>query len=45
LRSQVLKSMSWKPHFENVPPPMGFTYLKAPGKIDHEPNLCRSWGV
>jgi hypothetical protein len=25
--------------------PMGFIYSKAPGKIYHEPNLCRSQGV
>jgi hypothetical protein len=32
-------------HFGNVPPPMGFTYHKAWGKIYHESNLRRSWGI
>ncbi len=38
-------SLSVALHFGNVPPPMGFTYHKAWGKIYHESNLRRSWGI
>jgi hypothetical protein len=35
----------YNPTFWECPPPMGFTYGKAQGKIYHEPSPLRSWGV
>ncbi len=37
--------LSSGPTFWECPPPMAITFLKAQGKIYHEPNLCRSQWV